>query len=51
LPTNDDHAVSASDGAPAADQGRILLALYDRALPQVYGYLVSRAGARLSPRT
>jgi RNA polymerase sigma-70 factor (ECF subfamily) len=26
----------------AADQGPRLLALYDRALPQVYGYLVSR---------
>ena len=24
---------------PAADQGPELLALYDRALPQVYGYL------------
>ena len=26
----------------AADQGPRLLALYDRALPQVYGYLVRR---------
>ena len=26
----------------AADQGPVLLALYDRALPQVYGYLASR---------
>jgi RNA polymerase sigma-70 factor (ECF subfamily) len=26
----------------AADQGPALLALYDRALPQVYGYLVAR---------
>jgi RNA polymerase sigma-70 factor (ECF subfamily) len=29
----------------AADQGAALLALYDRALPQVYGYLLPRAGA------
>ena len=28
--------------AAAADQGPRLLALYDRALPQVYGYLVAR---------
>ena len=27
-----------------ADQGPRLLALYDRALPQVYGYLVARVG-------
>ncbi len=27
-----------------ADQGPALLALYDRALPEVYGYLVSRCG-------
>jgi len=26
----------------AADQGPVLLALYDRALPQVYGYLAAR---------
>jgi RNA polymerase sigma-70 factor (ECF subfamily) len=26
----------------AADQGPVLLALYDRALPQVYGYLATR---------
>jgi RNA polymerase sigma-70 factor, ECF subfamily len=32
-------------GEPAvADQGANLLALYDRALPQVYGYLLPRAG-------
>ena len=32
-------------GEPAvADQGARLLALYDRALPQVYGYLLPRAG-------
>ena len=32
-------------GEPApADQGVTLLALYDRALPQVYGYLLPRAG-------
>jgi RNA polymerase sigma-70 factor, ECF subfamily len=38
-----------SGGEPAepprgADQGAALLALYDRALPQVYGYLAPRAG-------
>ena len=27
------------------DQGPVLLSLYDRALPQVYGYLVSRCGS------
>ncbi|HEX2040971.1 MAG TPA: sigma-70 family RNA polymerase sigma factor [Acidimicrobiales bacterium] len=27
-----------------SDQGAVLLALYDRALPEVYGYLVSRCG-------
>jgi RNA polymerase sigma-70 factor, ECF subfamily len=27
-----------------ADQGPVLLALYDRSLPEVYGYLVSRCG-------
>jgi RNA polymerase sigma-70 factor (ECF subfamily) len=32
-------------GAATADQGRALLALYDRAVPQVYGYLVSRCGS------
>ena len=33
-------------GEPAvADQGATLLTLYDRALPQVYGYLLPRAGA------
>ena len=32
--------------SPAADQGSQLLALYDRALPQVYGYLSARAGDR-----
>ncbi len=34
-----------SDFAAAPDQGRALLDLYDRALPQVYGYLVSRCGS------
>jgi RNA polymerase sigma-70 factor (ECF subfamily) len=29
----------------AADQGAALLDLYDRALPQVYGYLVARCGS------
>ncbi len=28
----------------AADQGDVLLAIYDRALPQVYGYLLPRCG-------
>ena len=31
--------------AEAADQGAALLAMYDRALPQVFGYLRSRAGS------
>jgi RNA polymerase sigma-70 factor, ECF subfamily len=31
--------------AVSNDQGPVLLALYDRALPQVYGYLVSRCGS------
>ena len=31
-----------SDLATASDQGPALLALYDRALPEVYGYLVRR---------
>jgi RNA polymerase sigma-70 factor (ECF subfamily) len=31
--------------APAGDQGTALLALYDRALPQVYGYLLPRCGS------
>jgi RNA polymerase sigma-70 factor (ECF subfamily) len=30
--------------AEVADQGAALLAMYDRALPQVFGYLRSRAG-------
>ena len=31
----------------AHDQGRALLALYDAALPQVYGYLLRRCGAEV----
>ena len=31
--------------AMSEDQGPVLLSLYDRALPQVYGYLVSRCGS------
>ena len=31
--------------AMSDDQGPVLLSLYDRALPQVYGYLVSRCGS------
>src|SRR3954469_11541368 len=41
VPPSDDRYVST---APAADQGMALLAMYDRALPQVYGYLRVRAG-------
>ena len=33
------------EAAAAEDQGQALLALYDRALPQVYGYLVPRCGS------
>ncbi|MDQ1456785.1 MAG: hypothetical protein QOH28_2405 [Actinomycetota bacterium] len=36
---SDDHSVNES---AAADQGPRLLALYDRAIPQVYGYLAAR---------
>jgi RNA polymerase sigma-70 factor (ECF subfamily) len=32
-------------GQPAADQGTALLAMYDRALPQVFGYLRPRVGS------
>jgi RNA polymerase sigma-70 factor (ECF subfamily) len=42
-PPSDDRDVS-SETAPAGDQGTALLAMYDRALPQVYGYLRVRAG-------
>jgi RNA polymerase sigma-70 factor (ECF subfamily) len=38
---SDDQIVNES---AAADQGPRLLALYDRALPQVYGYLAARVG-------
>ena len=31
-------------GAAAEDQGTVLLSVYDRALPQVYGYLLPRCG-------
>jgi len=31
-------------GAAAEDQGTVLLSMYDRALPQVYGYLLPRCG-------
>ena len=40
MPASDDRGVTSSP-APA-DQGSALLALYDRALPQVYGYLRAR---------
>jgi RNA polymerase sigma-70 factor (ECF subfamily) len=39
---NDDLVVGSA--APVDDQGDVLLALYDRSLPQVYGYLVARCG-------
>jgi RNA polymerase sigma-70 factor (ECF subfamily) len=39
VPASDDQGVNAR---AAADQGPRLLELYDRALPQVYGYLTSR---------
>ncbi|MDZ7678187.1 MAG: hypothetical protein U5K29_06525 [Acidimicrobiales bacterium] len=30
---------------PVSDQRRALLSLYDRAAPEVYGYLASRCGS------
>lgn len=42
--TDDERDVS--DVATAgADQGPVLVALYDRALPQIYGYLLPRCGS------
>lgn len=41
---NDNHHVSGM-AAPADEPGAALLALYDRALPVVYGYLLPRCGA------
>jgi RNA polymerase sigma-70 factor (ECF subfamily) len=32
--------------ASSSDQGAVLLELYDRALPEVYGYLLPRCGSR-----
>jgi RNA polymerase sigma-70 factor (ECF subfamily) len=45
--SNDDLHVSehAAAGAAASEQGQALLAMYDRAVPQVYGYLCARAGS------
>lgn len=40
----DDDLVVSDASRSVADQGDALLALYDRALPQVYGYLRSRTG-------
>ena len=40
-----------NEPAAVADQADELLALYDRALPEVYGYLIRRCRARPSPRT
>ena len=34
-----------SEHQPVADQGATLLALYDRAVPEVYGYLLPRCGS------
>lgn len=34
-----------SEPSPTADQRRALIDLYDRALPDVYGYLASRCGS------
>lgn len=36
-----------SEAHHSPDPGTALLAIYDRALPQVYGYLVSRAGSAM----
>jgi RNA polymerase sigma-70 factor (ECF subfamily) len=41
--SDDDRVVSSSEVAPI--HGRDLLAIYDRALPQVYGYLRARTGS------
>ena len=41
---DDNHHVSGM-AAPADEPGAALLALYDRALPAVYGYLLPRCGA------
>ena len=38
--------MSTDPAAAGADQGAVLLALYDRALPEVYGYLLPRCGDR-----
>jgi len=34
-----------SEHQPVVDQGAVLLALYDRAVPEVYGYLLPRCGS------
>jgi RNA polymerase sigma-70 factor (ECF subfamily) len=39
---------TAADGRSAPDGATALLALYDRALPQVYGYLLRRCGTTAS---
>jgi RNA polymerase sigma-70 factor (ECF subfamily) len=44
VPSNDDAGVSTAEPAPG-QQGTALLDLYDTALPQVYGYLLVRAGS------
>lgn len=45
IPVCDDEP-TVSDARTADEPGAALLALYDRALPQVYGYLVVRVGNR-----
>src|SRR5579875_3826332 len=48
-PADDDRDVDATTpaaGAAAGDASAALLELYDPALPQVYGYLLSRSGSR-----
>ena len=42
--SNDDLGVTAMEPA-SSDQGSALLAMYDRALPQVYGYLCTRTSS------
>ena len=44
--------VAAADDEADPDPGPALVALYDEALPHVYGYLLSRCGGQApSPRT
>jgi RNA polymerase sigma-70 factor (ECF subfamily) len=43
-PVGDDRRVVSEQAVGREDQGRVLLAMYGHALPEVYGYLVSRCG-------